>query len=104
MKTVLELLTVELQEERVHLQLALMLAVGMGVFCLLAGMTLTAAIVAIFWRHWHVLVLLALTAIYALMGLWLGSRLTSLIRDWESLSASLDQIRKDRACLEKILT
>jgi hypothetical protein len=26
------------------------------------------------------------------------------MRDWQTLSASLDQLRKDRACLEQILT
>jgi len=31
-------------------------------------------------------------------------RLTRLLRDWQNLPATLDQLRKDRACLENILT
>jgi hypothetical protein len=48
-------------------------------------------------------VLLALTALYGGVGIYLYRQLTGLLRDWQTLSASLEQLRKDRACLEKIL-
>ena len=98
----LELLAVEVQEERErHLQ-AILLAFGVAAFGLLAGLTLTAAIVVWLWA-WPVAVLLTLTCLYGMAAVFLYQRLTGLLRDWQTLSATLDQLRKDRACLEKIL-
>jgi len=99
----LELLTVEVQEERERLLHALLLALGVAAFGLLAGLTFTAAIVVLFWEYSHVATLLILTALYGAAGVWLCRRLAGLLRDWQTLSASLDQLRKDRACLEKTL-
>ena len=45
----LELLTVEVQEERERLLHALLLALGVAAFGLLAGLTLTAAIAVLLW-------------------------------------------------------
>jgi uncharacterized membrane protein YqjE len=97
-----ELLTVEVQEERERLLHAILLAFGMAVFGLLTGLTLTAAIAILFWAWSPVAVLLILTALYGAAGIFLWRQLTGLLRDWQTLSASLDQLRKDRACLEKI--
>ena len=97
----LELLALEVQEEREGLLHAFLLALGVATFGLLAGLTLTAALVVWLWA-WPVTVLLTLTAIYGTAGICLYRRLTGLLRDWQTLSASLDQLRKDRACLEKI--
>ena len=99
----LELLTVEVQEERERLLHTFLLALGVAAFGLLAGLTLTAAIVVLFWAWSPVSVLLILTGLYGAAGVCLYRRLTGLLRDWQTLSASLDQLRKDRACLEKIL-
>jgi len=99
----LELLTVEVQEEREHLLHALLLALGVAAFGLLAGMTLTAAIVIWLWPYPPVAVLLLLAVLYGTAGVCLNRRLARLLRDWQTLSATLDQLRKDRACLEKIL-
>jgi uncharacterized membrane protein YqjE len=99
----LELLTVEVQEERERLLHAFLLALGVAAFGLLAGLTLTAAVVVGLWAWSHVAVLLALTCLYGAAGICLYRRLAGLLRDWQTLSASLDQLRKDRACLEKNL-
>jgi uncharacterized membrane protein YqjE len=99
----LELLTVEVQEERERLLHVFLLVLGMVAFGLLAGLTLTAAIVVLLWAWSPVAVLLTLTALYGAAGIRLWQRLTGLLCDWQTLSASLDQLRKDRACLEKIL-
>jgi uncharacterized membrane protein YqjE len=99
----LELLAVEVQEEREHHLHALLLTLGVAAFGLLAGLTLTAAIVVLLWAWSPVAILLILTALYAAAGICLWRRLTGLLRNWQTLSASLDQLRKDRACLEKIL-
>ena len=99
----LELLTVEVQEERERLLHAFLLALGVAAFGLLAGLTLTATIVVLLWDWSPVAVLLILTALYAAAEICLWRRLAGLLRDWQTLSASLDQLRKDRECLEKIL-
>jgi uncharacterized membrane protein YqjE len=99
----LELLTVEMQEERERLLHAILLAAGVAAFGLLAGITLTAAIVVGLWAYSPVAVLLTLTGLYGAAGVCLYRRLTGFLRDWRTLSASLDQLRKDRVCLEKIL-
>jgi uncharacterized membrane protein YqjE len=99
----LELLTVEVQEERERLLHAFLLALGMAVFGLLAGITLTAAIVVWLWAYYPVAVLLTLTGLYGVAAVCLYRRLTGRLRDWQTLSATLDQLRKDRACLGKTL-
>ena len=100
----LELLTVEVQEERERLLHAFLLALGVATFGLLAGLTLTAAIAVLLWAWSPLAVLLILTGLYASAGIWLYRRLTGVMRNWQTLSASLDQLRKDRACLERIFT
>ncbi len=99
----LELLTVEVQEERERLLHALLLALGVAAFGLLAGITLTAALVVWLWAWSPVAVLLILTGLYGAAGIYLYQRLTARLRDWQVLSATLDQLRKDRVCLEKLL-
>jgi uncharacterized membrane protein YqjE len=100
----LELLMVEVQEERERLLHTLLLALGVAAFGLLAGITLTAAIVVLLWPYSPVAVLLTLTVLYGVTAAWLYRRLTGILRDWQNLPATLDQLKKDRACLEKNLT
>ncbi len=99
----LELLAVEAQEERERLLRAILMALGVGALGLLAGMTLTAAVVVLMWNYSPTGVLLALTGLYGAAAVWLCQRVSDSMRDWQTLSATLDQLRKDRACLEKIL-
>ncbi len=99
----LELLAVEVQEERERLLHAFLLALGIATFGLLAGLTLTAAIAVLLWAWSPIKVLLILTVVYSATGFFLYQRLTGVMRNWQTLSASLDQLRKDRACLERIL-
>jgi uncharacterized membrane protein YqjE len=98
------LLMAEVQEKREPLLHAILLALGVAAFGLLAGITLTAAIVVLLWPYSHVAVLLTLTGLYGVAAAWLYRRLTGILRDWQNLPATLDQIKKDRACLEKNLT
>ena len=99
----LELLTLEVQEERERLLFAFLLALGIAVFGLLAGLALTAAIAVLLWAWSPLGAFLVLTGIYGAAGFYLYRRLAGLLRDWQTLPASLEQLRKDRACLEKIL-
>jgi uncharacterized membrane protein YqjE len=100
----LELLAVEIQEERERLLHAFLLALGVGAFGLLAGLTLSAAIVVWLWAWSHVAVLLILTFLYGSAAIYLHWRLTGLLNEWQMFSATLDQLRKDRIGLEKFLT
>ncbi len=99
----LELLMVEVQEERERLLHATLLALGVAAFGLLAGAALTGAIVILLWEVSPVAVLLGLTGLYGVTATVLYRRLTLLQRDWKSLAATLDQLGKDRACLENAL-
>ena len=99
----LELLAVEMQEQRELLLRAFLLALGMAAFGLLAGITLTAALVVLFWASSPLAVLLILTGLYSVAGVCLYRRLAGLLRGWQTLPATLDQLRKDREGLEKIL-
>jgi uncharacterized membrane protein YqjE len=100
----LELLMVEVQEERERLLHVVLLALGVAVFGLLAGMTLTAAIILILWHSSPVTVLLTLTGVYGAVAIFIYRWLTGILRDWKNLPATFDQLKKDRACLEKHLT
>lgn len=99
----LELLTVELQEERDRCLRVMLLVCGVAAFGLLAGITFTAAIV-IWLRASPAAVLLVLAVLYGAAAVYLGWQIIRLLRDWQTLSGSLEQLQKDRACLEKILT
>lgn len=98
----LELLALEVQEERERLLHLLLLALGVAGLALLAGITLTAVVVILLWSTSPAAVLLALTGVYGGAGVWLGWRLTRLLRDWQTLPATRDQLKKDRAGLEQL--
>lgn len=99
----LELLTVELQEERERLLHTILLALGVATFGLLLGITVTALIVVLFWAHAPVVALLILIALYGAAGIYLYRQLTARLREAQTLAATMDQLRKDRACLERTL-
>jgi uncharacterized membrane protein YqjE len=100
----LELLVVEVQEERERLLHAMLLALGVVASGLLGVMTFTAAVVIVLWQFAPIAVLVVLTILYAGFAIHLHRRLTVLLRDWKSFPATIDQLRKDRECLEKALT
>jgi len=98
-----ELLLVELEEERDRVLRALLLALGVAVFGLLAGVALTALILVWLWDRSPVVALLVLTALYGGVSAYLYACLMQLQRDWETLPDTLKQLRKDRECLENTL-
>lgn len=99
----LQLLMVEAQEERERALLAIWLALGAFAFGLLAGVALTLVIAVALWEHSPVIALLVLTAIYAVAAGIFYMRLMRLQRDWQTLPETLEQLKKDRECLEKNL-
>lgn len=99
----LELLAVEVQEEREWLLRTILLALGVATFGLLTSITATALIVVWLWVWSPGLTLLILTLLYGGGGVCLYRQLTARLRDVQILEATLEQLRKDRACLEKAL-
>ena len=99
-----ELLMVEVQEERERLLRAILLALGVAALGLLAGMALTGAIVVALWELSRMAALLLLTGLYGAAAISFYLRLTRLLRDWQNLPATRDQLRKDRQGLEEHLT
>jgi uncharacterized membrane protein YqjE len=99
----LELFLVEVQEERDRILRTLFLAMGAAVLGLLAGVTLTVAVAVFFWQRSPILALLALALVYALgcAGLWIA--FLRLQRDWKTLPDTIEQLRKDRECMEQRL-
>jgi uncharacterized membrane protein YqjE len=99
----LDLLLVEVQEERDRFLGSILLALGVAVFSLLAGVALTFVMVLALWDHAPLVTAGALTALYAGTGAWLYARLRQRLRNWEPLPATLAQIHQDRTWLEGCL-
>jgi uncharacterized membrane protein YqjE len=99
--TRLELFLVELREERIHVLDALLL-VGACVVCAFMALALvTVTVAVIFWEQHRILVLVLLTLVYAAGAAWSYWRLRRRFQEWHSFSATLEQFKKDQACLDK---
>jgi uncharacterized membrane protein YqjE len=95
-----DLFLVELKEERIRLLDALLIVVA-GVVCAVMALTLlTFTLVVIFWEQ-RVLVLVVLTLLYAGGAVAAFANLRHRLLHWQSFAATMEQIKKDRACLEK---
>jgi uncharacterized membrane protein YqjE len=97
------LFTIELQEEREMIMRSLFLATCVGVCGLLACVTVTALITVVFWDDSPVGVLAGLAGLYTCVGVVCYILLLKMRRDWKTIPATLDQLKKDRECLEKSL-
>jgi len=97
----MELFLVELKEERIRLFDALLLVAVCVVCGLMTLALLTLTIVVIFWDEHRVLVLVLLTLAYGGSASGAFWTLRNRLRHWQSFAATLEQIKKDRACLEK---
>ena len=95
----LELLIVEVQEERMRLLKAIMLLLSVAVFGFFALLALNIIVVVLLWNTSPLGVLVGLTIVHASIAFALYRRLITLLRDWKMLSATLEQLGKDRACL-----
>lgn len=99
----LELLLVEVEEERDRVLRMIWLGLGAAVCGLLAGVALTAVVAVAFWQQSPVAALLILALLYIVAGSLCYMRLARLQRDWQTLPTTLEQLRKDRECLGKSL-
>ena len=98
-----ELLLVEAREEGDQILRAFWLSLGVAVFILLAGVALSVAVAVACWPWSPLGALLVIAALYAGVAALLFGWLSRLRRDWRSFPATLDELRKDRECLEKKL-
>lgn len=99
----LALLRVEVQEERMLLLRAIFMGFGIAALVLLAGIALTGMAVILFYESAPEAVLLVLACLYVSAAALLYRRLHRLLCEWQNLPASVEQLRKDRACLEDIM-
>ena len=98
-----QLLLVEVQEERERFLHSILLGLAAAAFGLLAGITITIIVAVAFKDHYPVMALAVLATVYVLAAAVFYGRLVRMQQDWQSLSATIEQLKKDRECLEKQL-
>ena len=97
----LELLLVELQEERSRVFDLLLLA-ATGIVCsLMTLIVLTFAIVVMFWDGYRIAVLAVLGLVYLAGAAMAFRRFNTRLRDEEAFSGTLAELKKDRVWLER---
>ena len=94
-----ELLAVELREEKCRLVEAIIWASAAVAFGMMTLTLLTFVVVILFWEDARVAVLLTLSLLYLLATFlaWRGLRMR--LSNYSAFSGTLGEIRKDRACL-----
>ena len=97
----LQLFLVEWKEERARLFGALLLAAAAGIGALMTLVTLTLLVIVMFWETHRLLVLSLLTAAYAGATAAAIIVLRARLQRWQAFAATLEQLKKDRACWEK---
>jgi uncharacterized membrane protein YqjE len=97
----IHLFLLEAQEERDQIFRAFWISMSVAVFVLLAGIALTGLVVVACWQWCPVGALIILVALYGGMAGFYYSQLVRLRRDWQSFSATVNELRKDRECLGK---
>lgn len=95
----LELLIVELHEERERLVLTLIFALSAAALALLAGFAFTLGVMVLLWDKSPAVAMGILMALYGSGAAYLYFRVVRLQRNYEMFTATLDQLRKDRECL-----
>lgn len=103
-QTRLDLLFLEIQEERGRWLTALVLTLAGAVFGLLATMVFTLGIVVALWPISIWLAIAVPLLLHAGLAVGCVGRLLRLVRTWEFLPATLDQLRQDREDLEHWLS
>jgi uncharacterized membrane protein YqjE len=99
----LQLLLVEAQEERERILRVIWMAMVGLTFAMLAGITITIIVAVAFWENHPIVALSILAVIYVIIAALFFGKLQQLQRDWQTLPATIEQLRKDQECLEKQL-
>ena len=97
----LELILVEVQEERARFFDMLLVAAGAVACGLMALIMVSLTLVVIFWDEHRIAVLAGLSLVYiaaAAAGFW---QLNKRLRDWQGFSATLAEFKKDCAWLDE---
>jgi uncharacterized membrane protein YqjE len=97
----LELVVVELEQERLRLFDALLLAavvVALGFFTL--AMAVVAALIVV-WDKYGVNGLMAASGLGLVCTLFAYWRLRARLKNWTLLSSTMAELKKDRECLER---
>ncbi len=97
----LELLLVEVQEERGRFFEALVLAGLVLILLLMALMVITMTVVIVCIQAHRLYIVFALAGLYlvgALIGVW---QLRTRLKNWAPFAATLEEIRKDKECLDQ---
>ncbi|HTI71670.1 MAG TPA: phage holin family protein [Candidatus Limnocylindria bacterium] len=98
-----ELLFVELQEERDRCLQALALALAMAVLFLLGGIVFSAAVVLVCWNLGPLIALGILFIFYIAGGILAWWRLSHSLKGWDTLAGTRQQFRKDREQFERFI-
>ena len=96
----LELLVVELHEDRIRLFEALLLLVAIVALGLLTLMLAVAGVIALVWHNFGVPGLFILSGVGLIATLLVGWRLHLRLKNWPLLPGTMEQLKKDRECLE----
>jgi len=100
-QTRLELIGIELAEEKERLLVSLFIGLAGMLLSLMALVTLTALIAVAFWDSYRWQSLAVLTLVYALTALWCGLKAGSRLRDAPPIfPATLAELEKDRVALK----
>jgi uncharacterized membrane protein YqjE len=98
----LELLLVELEEERRRTVQVLLLVLALGALALMTLLVGTFTLVIVFWED-RVIVLTGLFLVYLLATAGAYWKLCRRLNNWSAFSATLAELKKDKACLEEKL-
>jgi len=91
----LELLLVELQEERLRAFKSIGISLAVVVLGLLAGISLTVLIVIAFWDYSRLWPILCLTGLYAGLALGLYQSLRRQLQTWQIFPETFNQLHRD---------
>ncbi|HUJ09199.1 MAG TPA: phage holin family protein [Verrucomicrobiae bacterium] len=98
----LQLLGIELEEERVRLFDLVLRVVGVAVFSFLALIAATALVVVWLWETSPVAVLIVITLLYAGLAVWIGYSLKQRLHHGPPpFAGTLAEFKKDCECLGK---
>jgi uncharacterized membrane protein YqjE len=95
-----QLLAVEVQEERNRLVDMVFLGIAAAALGLLGAIAFSAVLVILLWPTSPLVALIVLGSIYWIAAAIIGRRLLYMRNYVHTLSATMEQLRKDRACLK----
>ncbi len=94
-----ELISVELQEEKCRLVEAILLAAGVAAFGMMTLTLITFTLVALFWDSARMTVLVALSVVYLGVTVAAWRALQARLKSRTAFAGTLDELKKDRSCL-----